>query len=100
MFEHDLFGIPLHTFPDHALGGGGSVLLSYVEMESRAGFEPAFSAPLRSRDLEDRAGYRDMMQAGWRCRPGSNRLIVSFADCGVPISPLHHWLPLAVSKRG
>src|SRR5258708_4238766 len=25
LFEHDLFGKPLHTFPDHALANGGGV---------------------------------------------------------------------------
>lgn len=55
--------------PRCRLGGGGSVQLSYVEMASRAGFEPAFPAPLRCRDLEDRAGYRDVEACGRVERP-------------------------------
>src|ERR1051325_3434379 len=30
LFEHDLFGKPLHTFPDHALGGNMSRVFGAV----------------------------------------------------------------------
>jgi hypothetical protein len=45
MFEHDLFGKPLHTFPDHALAPAGNrIVAPIIRIDDESGTTAAYQS--------------------------------------------------------